>query len=100
VQLDQIAKVAGIEDEHPDIAYFGDRYENVRVTFTARMRRPDGTWQIARGSREWLEEDAKEALMGSVPKYVIDAGPADQSNAKFNYWWGKEWPPSNSSGCP
>lgn len=92
VQLDQIAKVAGIEDQHPDIQYFGDRYENVRVTFTARMRRPDGTWQVARGSREWLEEDAKEALLASAPKYVIDAGALDPSNAKFNYWWGKEWP--------
>lgn len=92
VQLDQIAKVAGIEDEHPDIAYFGDRYENVRVTFTARMRRPDGTWQVARGSREWLEEDAKEALLGSAPAYVTDAGALDASNSKFAYWWGKEWP--------
>ena len=100
VQLDQIAKVAGIEDQHPDIQYFGDRYENVRVTFTARMRRPDGTWQVARGSREWLEEDAKEALLGAAPKYVTDAGPLDQTNPKFNYWWGKEWPRIKSFRLP
>jgi hypothetical protein len=91
VQLDQIAKVAGIEDLPPNIVYMGEAAANVRVTWTARMRRPDGTWQSASGSREWLEQDEKEKLQASVPKYVTDKGPADRSNPAYNDWWAKNW---------
>jgi hypothetical protein len=91
VQLDQISKVAGIEDIGPQIDYFGDRFANVRITWTARMRRPDGTWQIAVGSREWLEEDEREQLLGTVPDWVLKDGPPDPSNATFNRWWNDRW---------
>lgn len=91
VQLDQIAKVAGIEDESPAIVYFGVSNENVRVTWSARMRRPDGTWQRATGSREWIEADEKEQLLGSVPQYVLKDGPPNSTNAAFNKWWNDRW---------
>lgn len=91
VQLDQIAKVAGIEDLPPDIVYFGTENQNLRVTWTARMRRPDGTWQSASGSREWIEADEKEKLLSSVPEWVTKSGPANTSNAKFNEWWAGNW---------
>lgn len=91
VQLDQIAKVAGIEDLPPNIVYFGSEGQNLRVTWSARMRRPDGTWQIATGSREWIEADEKERLLASPPEWVTKAGPANNTNSAFNDWWAKNW---------
>ena len=98
VQLDQIAKVAGIEDLSPQITYTGEKHQNVLVTFSARVRRPDGTWQIAHGSREWIEDDEREAVLASVPAWVTKAErdertprPADMTNSKFASWFPKEW---------
>lgn len=91
VQLDQIARVAGIEDLPPDIVYFGSEHQNLRVTWTARMRRPDGTWQTASGSREWIEFDEREQLLAAVPKWVTDQGALDSSNPAFVSWWSQEW---------
>lgn len=91
VQLDQIAKVAGIEDESPDIVYFGHDNQNLRITWSARMRRPDGTWQRGTGSREWIEADEMDKLLSSVPDYVTKVGPPDRSNPKFNEWWAQNW---------
>lgn len=91
VQLDQIAKVAGIEDIGPEIVYFGADHQNLRITWTARMRRPDGTWQMASGSREWVELDEKEKLYASVPDWVTKSGPADTSNPTYNKWWADNW---------
>jgi len=91
VQLDQIAKVAGIEDESPDIVYFGRDNQNLRITWSARMRRPDGTWQRGTGSREWIEADEMDKLLSSVPDYVTKVGPPDRSNPKFNEWWAQNW---------
>ncbi len=83
--LDVIGKQAGIEELDPIIQYFGDRSENVRITVTVRVRRPDGTYQTAKGTREWIEEDEKAQLEGGIPDW---ATKGDSARAK---WWNDNW---------
>lgn len=83
--LDVIGKQAGIEELDPVIQYFGDRHENVRVTVSVRVRRADGTFQLAKGTREWVEEDEKAQLEGSIPEW---ATRGESARAK---WWNDNW---------
>jgi hypothetical protein len=83
--LDVIGKQAGIEDLAPEIHYFGARDQNVRVTWHCRVRRPDGTYQTASGTREWIGEDEKAQLEGSIPDW---ATKGESARAK---WWNDNW---------
>lgn len=83
--LDVIGKQAGIEDVGPEIAYFGDRYENVRITWRCQVRRPDGTFQRLAGTREWVEEDEKALLEAQTPVW------ATKDEASRMKWWNENW---------
>ena len=83
--LDVIGKQAGIEDLSPEIVYFGPDDQNVRVTWRCRVRRPDGTYQTASGTREWIQEDEKAQLEGSIPDW---ATKGESARAK---WWNDNW---------
>jgi hypothetical protein len=84
--LDQIAQKAGIQDTGPEIVYFGNRKENVRITWHAKVRNPDGwTYREIAGSQEWVEE-AEMALLKSAPPAW-----AQKSDSAYNEWWAKNW---------
>ncbi|MCL5942103.1 MAG: hypothetical protein M1325_01000, partial [Actinobacteria bacterium] len=80
-----IGKQAGIEDLSPEIVYFGDRDQNVRVTWHCRVRRPDGTFQTLSGTREWIEEDEKALLEASIPEW------ATKTESARRRWWAENW---------
>ncbi|MHB8867469.1 MAG: hypothetical protein ACYC6T_08180 [Thermoleophilia bacterium] len=83
--LDMIGNQAGIEDIGPEIVYFGDHHENVRVTWRARVRRPDGTYKPLVGSREWIEADEKAKLEANPPAW------AQKSESAYKKWWADSW---------
>ena len=84
--LDQIAQKAGIEDLGPEIVYFGDRDQNVRITWHARIRNQDGwTYRLLFGSQEWIEEAEMAQLKASPPEW------AQKSDSAYNEWWAKNW---------
>lgn len=83
--LDVIGKQAGIEDLSPEIVYFGDRDQNVRVTWHCRVRRPDGTFQTLSGTREWIEEDEKALLDANPPEWAL------KNEAARRKWWAENW---------
>lgn len=84
--LDQIAQKAGIQDVGPEIVYFGGRGENVRITWHARVRNPDGwTYRDLAGSQEWVEEAEMALLKSSPPEW------ATKSDSAYSEWWAKNW---------
>ncbi len=84
--LDQIGQKAGIADIGPDIVYFGARGENVRITWHAKVRNPDGwTYRELLGSQEWVEEAETALLKSSPPAW------AQKSDSAYNEWWAKNW---------
>ncbi|MBN1319380.1 MAG: hypothetical protein JXA87_00930 [Thermoleophilia bacterium] len=84
--LDQIAQKAGIEDRGPEIVYFGDRKQNVRITWHARVRNQDGwTYRELAGSQEWVEEAETALLKSSPPEW------AQKGDSAYNEWWAKNW---------
>ncbi|MBN1837884.1 MAG: hypothetical protein JW820_18650 [Spirochaetales bacterium] len=84
--LDQIAQKAGIEDLGPEIVYFGEHSENVRVTWRARIRNQDG-WNFREifGSQEWIEEAEIELLKAKPPEW------AQKGQSAYAKWWAENW---------
>lgn len=86
--LDVIGKQAGIEDLGPEVKRFGDRLENLEVTWRARVRRPDGTFQMLAGTREWIEADELELFEATAPEWARET-PAKWAKYRAENWLGR-----------
>ena len=86
--LEKLGDAAGIEDLPPRI----ERHDNGDLTVTAfiKVRRPDGSFKVLDGSREWVKEDEYEKVVESCPTTEWDSD-VPLSEEKKQAWIKKNW---------